>query len=179
MACTSLNINLGLFLTTSPWESTPSKSFDGKTVTHTTSGPNPGIAVQKGMQSLFHQQLNNHTLSYGVLGNKFLVILDVEGGAGSSTRTVTLVNFDTMTEVPVFTVLASSNAVALPVLNPSQGSGSVFLAYGQDGTQQTSVAIYRSDNADVLCSLGAPIIATGGNQGGGECNDRHHSLLDR
>ena len=165
MACTPLNIDPGLFLTTNPWESTPSKSFDGKTVTHTTSGPNPGISVQKGMLSVFHQQLNNHTLSYGVLGNKFLVILDVEAGGGSSTRHVSLVNFATMTEVPVLTVLASSNAVALPVVNPSQGSGSVFLAFGQDGTQLTSVAIYRSDNADVLCSLGAPIVATGETKG--------------
>lgn len=161
MACTPLNIDVGLFLTTNPWESTPSKSFDGKTVTHTPGGPNPGITVTKGPQTVFHQQLNNHTLFYGVLGNKFLVILDVEGGGGLSTRHVSLINFDTMTEVPVLTVLANSNAVALPVLNASQGSGSVFLAYGQDGTQQTSVAIYRSDNAGVLCSLGAPIIATG------------------
>src|SRR5438552_2867871 len=88
MACTPLNIDVGLFLTTNPWESTPSKSFDGKTVTHTPGGANPGITVTKGPQSLFHQQLNNHTLSYGVLGNKFLVILDVEGGGGSSTRHV-------------------------------------------------------------------------------------------
>ena len=62
MACTSLNIDPGLFLTTNPWDSSPSRSFDGKTVTLTTAGPNPGIAVQKGMQSLFHQQLNNHRL---------------------------------------------------------------------------------------------------------------------
>ncbi|CAD6556850.1 hypothetical protein LMG28727_06211 [Paraburkholderia kirstenboschensis] len=161
MACTPLNIDNGLFITTSPWEQTASKSFDGKTVTWTSAGANPGIIVQKGAQSVFHQQLSNHTLHYGVLGNKFLVILDVEGGVGASTRSVSLVNFDTMTEVPVLSVLASSNAVALPVVNPSQGSGSVFLAYGQDGTQQTSVGIYRSDNAAVLCSLGAPIIATG------------------
>jgi hypothetical protein len=165
MACTPLNIDPGLFLTTSPWETTASKTFDGKTVTRTTSGPNPGITVTKGAQSVFHQQLNNHNLSYGVLGNKFLVILDVEAGGGPSTRTVTLVNFATMTEVPVLTVLASSNAVALPVVNPSQGSGSVFLAFGQNGTEQTSVAIFRSDNADVLCSLGAPIVATGETKG--------------
>ena len=165
MACTPLNIDPGLFFTTNPWETTPSKSFDGKTVTHTPGGPNPGISVQKGAQSLFHQQLNNRSLSYGVLGNKFLLILDVEGGGGSSTRSVSLVNFDTMTEVNLLTVLASSNAVPLPVVNPSQGSGSVFLAFGQDGTQLTSVGIYRSDNAGVLCSLGAPIIATGETKG--------------
>jgi hypothetical protein len=165
MACTPLNIDSGLFFTTNPWETTPSKIFDGKTVTHTSGGPNPGISVQKGMLNVFHQQLNNRSLFYGVLGNKFLVILDVEGGAASSTRRVSLVNFDTMTEVPVLTVLASSNQVPLPVVNPSAGSGSVFLAYGQDGTQQTSVGIYRSDNAAVLCSLGSPIVATGETKG--------------
>lgn len=171
MACTPLTIDTGLFFTTNPWETTPSKTFDGKTVTLTTSGPSPGISVQKGALSFFHAKLNNHTLSYGVLGNKFLVILDVEGGGGSSTRTVSLANFDTMTEVPVLTVLASSNAVPLPVVNPSQGSGAVFLAYGQDGTQLSSVAIYRSDNAKVLCSLGAPIIATGETKGEATATD--------
>jgi hypothetical protein len=165
MACTPLSIDPGLFLTTNPWETTASKSFDGKTVTRVSSGPNPGISVQKGAQSLFHQQLNNHTLSYGVLGNKFLLILDVEAGGGPSTRSVSLVNFDTMTEVNVLTVLASSNAVLLPVVNPSQGSGAAFLAFGQDGTQQTSVGIYRSDNGKPICSLGAPIIATGETKG--------------
>ena len=166
MACTPLNIDLGLFLTTNPWETTPTKSFDGKTVTNATSGPNPGIAVQKGMQSIpFHTLLANRTLSYGVLGNKYLLILDVEGGGGSSTRRVSLVNFDTMTEVPLFTVLASSNAVPLPVVNASQGSGSVFLAFGQDGTQLTSTAIYRSDNGAVLCALGFSFQATGETKG--------------
>lgn len=171
MACTALTIDVGLFITASPWETTPSKSFDGKTVTHTTSGPNPGISVQKGASSLFHSQLANRNLFYGVLGNKYLVILDAETGAGTSTRYVSLVNFDTMSEVSILTVLASSNAVALPVVNPSQGSGSAFLAYGQDGTQQTSVAIHRSDNGVVLCSLGSPIVATGQTVGEATASD--------
>ncbi len=161
MDCNPLNIDTGLFFTTSPWEQTPSKSFDGKTVTQTTSGPNPGIVVQKGAQSVFHSQLANRQLHYAVLGNKYLVILDVETGVGLSQRWISLVNFDTMNEVPILNVLANSNAAALPVVNPSPGSGSAFLAYGQDGTQQTSVAIYRSDNGNVLCSLGSPIVATG------------------
>ncbi|MDQ3665822.1 MAG: hypothetical protein M3410_04320, partial [Acidobacteriota bacterium] len=90
MACTPLNIDVGLFFTASPWETSPSKTFDGKIVTHTNSGPNPGILVQKGPQSVFHPKGPNRNLSYGVLGNKFLVILDVETGAGSSTRWVSL-----------------------------------------------------------------------------------------
>jgi hypothetical protein len=171
MACTPLSIDTGLFFTASPWETTPSKSFDGKTVTYTASGQNPGILVQKGAQSVFHQRLANRNLLYGVLGNKFLLILDVETGAGSSTRWVSLINFDTMTEVPVLTVLASSSAVALPVVNQSAGSGTVFLAYGQDGTQQTSVAIYRSNNGSVLCSLGAPIVASGQTAGEATATD--------
>lgn len=165
MACTPLNIDAGLFLTSSPWETTPSKSFDGKTVTNTTSGPSPGISVQKGASSLFHARLANRTLHYGVLGNKFLVILDVEGGAGPSTRWVSLVNFDTMTEIPLFSVLASSNAIPLPVVNPSQGGGTVFLAYGQDGTNHTSTAIYRSDHGKVLCALGFSFAPTGQTSG--------------
>jgi len=54
MACTPLAIDIGLFYTANPWEQTPSKSFDAKTVTLTTAGPNPGILVQKGTQNLFH-----------------------------------------------------------------------------------------------------------------------------
>src|SRR5947209_18046108 len=132
MACIPLNIQPGLFITVAPWLANPSTSFDGKTVTLITAGPNPGISVQQGTNSLFHAQLPNRTLRYMVLGNKFLVILDTEGGAGLSTRVVSLVNFATWSEVPILTVLASSNAIALPVVNPSQGNGSVFLAYGQD-----------------------------------------------
>lgn len=95
-----------------------------------------------------------------VLGNKYLLILDVESIAGSGARRVSLVNFDTWTEVPILTVNASSS-VPLPIVNPSQSNGAVFLVFGQDGTQHTNVAIRRSNNGDVLCSLGAPIIPTG------------------
>ena len=170
MACTPLSIDLGLFFTTSPWEQTATRSFDGKTVTYTSGGPNPGISVQRGASSLFHAQLGNRSLSYGVLGNKYLLLLDVETGAGTSTRTVSLVNFDTFTEITLLTVLAISNAVPLPVLNPSAGSGSAFLLYGQDGTQQIGVAIYRSDNGVALCTLGS-ITASGQTAGEATATD--------
>jgi hypothetical protein len=165
MACTPLNIQNGLFITTSAWQNAPSASFDGKTLTLAAGGPNPGLSVQQGANSVFHAQLANRTLRYQVLGNKYLVILDTEAGPGASTRSVSLVNFATFTEVAILTVLASSNAVALPVVNPSQGNAAVFLAYGQDGTQHTAVAIHRSDNGAVLCPLGAPIIPTGETRG--------------
>lgn len=161
MACTPLDIQVGYFYNTGNWDNTPSQSFDGKTLTLTTSGPNPGISVQQGPKSVFHAQLSNRTLSYMVLGNKYLVILDMEGGGGASTRWVSLVNFATWTEVPILNVLASSNQVPPPIVNPSPGNGVVFLAYGQDGTQQTSVAIFRSDNGDTLCPLGFTIVPTG------------------
>ena len=170
MVCTPLSIDTGLFITASPWEAAASKNFDGKTVTRTTTGPNEGILVQKGAQSIFHPQGLNRNLLYGVLGNKFLVILDVVTAAGPSTRGLSLINFDTMTEVPVLSVLAGSSAVALPVVNPSIGSGTVFLAYGQDGTQQTSVAIYRSDNRMPLF-FGLNNIATGQTAGEATATD--------
>jgi len=160
MACTPLNIQPGLFINVAPWINAPNTSFDGKTLTLTIGGASPGLSVQQGTQYVFHSLLPNRALHYMVLGNKYLVILDVETGAGPSTRAVSLVNFSNWTEVPILTVLASSNAVALPVVNPSQGNGAVFLAFGQDGTQQTSIAIWRSDNGAALCSLGS-IIATG------------------
>jgi hypothetical protein len=161
MACTPLNIQNGLFITSSVWSNAPSTSFDGKTLTLAAGGPNPGLSVQQGPNSIFHAQLANRSVRYQVLGNKFLVILDTEQGAGPSTRSVSLVNFANWTEVPILSVLASSNAVALPIINPSQGNAAVFLAFGQNGTEHTAVAIHRSDNGDVLCSIGASIIPTG------------------
>jgi len=161
MACTPLNIQAGLFINVVNWSNAPSANFGGKTLTLTAGGPNPGILVQQGAKSLFHAQSANRSLFYMVLGTNFLVILEVDTGVGPSTRTVSLVDFSTWTEVVILSVLASSNAVGLPVVNPSQGNGSVFLAYGEDGTQLTSTAIYRSDNGKVLCSLGFSFIATG------------------
>jgi hypothetical protein len=160
MACTPLGIQVGFFINTNAWSNAPSASFDGKTLTLTAGGANPGIVVQQGGNSIFHAQLANRTLRYMVLGTKYLAILDIDTGGGSSTRYVSIVNFTTWTEVNILTVLASSNAVQLPQVNPSMGNGIAFLAYGQDGTQQTSVGIYRSDNGNILCSLGS-IIPTG------------------
>jgi hypothetical protein len=160
MACTPLNIQNGLFVP-SVWSTALSTGFNGGTVTYTPGGPSPGIVVQKGSQSVFHAQLGNQTLKYMVLGNEYVLILAVDTGAGPSTRNVSLVNFATSSEVNVLTVLASSNAVPLPFVAGSPGNASVFLAFGEDGTQLTSVAIYRSNDGAALCSLGAPIMATG------------------
>lgn len=161
MSCTPLPITPGLFLTASIWENAPNKTFDGKSLTLAAGGPNPGLSVQQGSKSIFHAQLANRTLRYQVLGNKFLVILDMET-TSPSTRHVSLVDFTktTWTEVNILTVSASS-ATALPIVNASQGNGVIFLAYGQDGTNHTSVGIRRSDNGDTLCFLGAPITPSG------------------
>jgi len=161
MSCTPLNIQSGLFITVTAWSKALSATFDGKPLPSPPGGANPGLSVQQGAKSLFHPLLSTRSLSYMVLGNKYLVILDMESGAGASTRWLSLVDFSTWTEVNILTVTASSNAIPPPIVNPSQGNASVFLAYGQDGTQHTSVAIHRSDNADVLCALAAPIVPTG------------------
>src|SRR5215210_8377293 len=98
MACIPLNIQNGFFITASVWQNAPNTSFDGMTLILTAGGPNPGLSVQQGTNSLFHAQLANRTLRYQVLGNKYLVILDIEVGAGlPSTRRVSLVNFATWT----------------------------------------------------------------------------------
>nr|MBA2559234.1 choice-of-anchor D domain-containing protein [Propionibacteriales bacterium] len=158
MVCTPLPVDNGAFLNTNPWESTATKTFDGKTVTLTPGGPNPGLSIQKGASSHFHPLLAQHQILYAVLGNKWLAINDHETGIGLTTRYISVFNFDTMNEVNVITVSATS--AQQPVLLPSP-AGSMFLAYGQDGTQLTAVGIYRSDNGALLCGLGAPIVATG------------------
>jgi hypothetical protein len=160
VACTPLDVKIGSFLTGTAWSNSPSTTFDGKTVTYDAGGSNPGITVQGPTGSVSHDQLQGRLLKYLVLGTpqKFLVILDVETGLGQ--RRLSLVDFTTWTEVPILNVLAAST-VTLPVVNASQGNGSVFLAYGQDGTSHTSVAIYRSDNGEALCSLGSVFMPTG------------------
>ena len=156
MACTALNIQSGLFINADPWDTAANKSFDGKNLTLT----NSGLTVQQGGNSVFHQKLNNHSLSYKVLGNKYLVILDMEASNVLGTRRVSLVNFQTWTEIPILDVGADS-ATAPPIVNQSQGNGCVFMVFGQDGTQQTGLSIRRSDDGAVMLSLGGPIIPTG------------------
>ncbi len=157
MACTPLGVDVGGFFTSEPWSNAPSATFDGKTITLDSAG----LVVAQGANSVFHQRLAGRNILYRVLGTKFLVILDVETGAGPTQRSVSVVDFATWTEKNVLTVLASSSAVALPVVNRSAGAGSAFLGYGQNGTEHTSVAIYRSDTGVPLCSIGAPIVPTG------------------
>lgn len=171
MACTPLSIQSGLFLTVTAWSTALSATFDGKTLTFTPGGANPGISVQQGSKSIFHPNLGNRSLSYMVLGNKYLVILDMESGPGPSTRWLSLIDFSTWTEVPILSVTASSSAIARPVVNPSQGNANAFLAYGQDGTQHTSVAIYRSDKGTVLCALPAPFVTSGQTTGEATATD--------
>lgn len=155
MSCTPLDIATGLFITNEDWSKDAKKPFDAnsKTVELTPAG----ISVKQGGNLVSHQLLTNHELLYRVLGDKYLVILDVEKSVSSTDRTLSVVDFSKWTEVTVVKVTAISSNTPLPVVNRSQGNGSVFLAYGQDGTQQTSVGIYRSDNGEPLCFLGSII----------------------
>ncbi len=165
MVCIPLNIINGLFITIEDWDSSPSKSFDGKTLTLTTNSSANGISIQEGSKSIFHPQTAGHKLKYRVLGRKYLVILDT-GPGNPSTRSLSVVDFSKWIEVMILGVTAA-NSIAPPIVNRSQGSptdplaGTVFLAWGSNGTQATGVGIYRSDNGNVLCSLGSPIIPTG------------------
>lgn len=161
MPCSPLNIQNGLFTTSSFWLNASSANFDGKTLTYNAGGAYPGLSVTQGTKSVFHAQLNGRTVKYMILGSpqKYLVILDIETTT-PSTRRVSLVDFSTWTELLIFDVLADSTA-ALPVINQSLGNGSVFLGYGQNGTEHTDVAIYRSDNGKVLCPLGFSFVPTG------------------
>jgi hypothetical protein len=161
VACTPLIISTGPFQFNFNWMNSPSTTFDGgtKTVTQTTSGVNPGIVVAQGTKSLAHSQLPGHILHYMLLGGlpnsfaaaKYMLILDIDANnAALQARQVSLVDFSRWGETNLFTVQATSS-VLLPVVNPSPGNGSVFLAYGQDGSNQTDVAIYRSDNGIRVC----------------------------
>jgi von Willebrand factor type A domain/Abnormal spindle-like microcephaly-assoc'd, ASPM-SPD-2-Hydin len=155
MACTPLSIQTGFFINTQPWDNSPNNTFGGKTLTLNTAG----LTVQQGAHSVFHSRGLNHNILYMILGGQFLVILDMPTDPGPQTRFLNLVDFSTWTETNILMVSADST-VPPPVVNPSMGNGCVFMAFGQDGTQQTALAIYRSDNGGVLCSVGS-IVPTG------------------
>ena len=161
MACNPLNIQTGSFITSSNWLNAPSATFDGKTLTLSAAG----LAVSQGANNRFHPVAAGRTLKYQILGTpqKYLLILDVETGPGANTRTVTLMDFTVpgWNEVLLYSVLASSTAIPLPTVFPSQGNGNAFLTDASNGTEVTNASIRRSDNGDVLCALGFTFIATG------------------
>lgn len=166
MACTPLAIGVGLFIDASStsWSSAPSTSLGGKTVTRTTTGGSPGITVQMaGKTPVFHALLAGHVLKYMFFGSdNNLLILDSETGGGPIQHRVLVVNFTgaAITERLILTGLASSSAVPPPNVQFSQGTGSAVLVFNSTGTEIQNLAIYRSDNGDLLCPGPPPFVAT-------------------
>jgi hypothetical protein len=166
MSCPPTVIANGLFIDVNSiaWSTAPSQTAGTRSVTRTASG----ITATGPTGSVFHPTVAGYTSKYMFFGgDNFLVLLDIEGSAGSSTRRVSLVDFTTTppNEVPILMVGASSNAVPPPNIQYSQGNGAAFLVFASDGSQITNCAIRSSIDGDVLCAGPPPFIATGETQG--------------
>jgi hypothetical protein len=117
---------------------------------------------------VFHATLGSNNSKYMVLGEEgHVLILESTTAAGPITHRVTSVDFTTAppTERLVLTGIASSGAVPPPVVQHSQGSGSVFMIFSSSGTQVQHLAMHRSGNGEVVCAGPPPFVPTGETRG--------------
>ena len=67
-----------------------------------------------------------------------------------------------------------------PVVHQSAGSGSAFVIWSSSGTEIQNLAIFRSDNGNVLCSRPGAVRVDRRDEGrAGHADDRDHSFLGR
>jgi hypothetical protein len=158
MDCTPLDIRTGNFSDAGNWLTASPKTFDDKKLTLNSNG----LLVEGETGEHNIPLLPNHTLSYQVLGHKFLLVLDNEVGLDVSTRRVLVLNFETWQEEEVFTIPPAGNNTDLPVIKPSRTSGTVFLGYGTNlDEERAMLGIYRSDNGAKICPSNGTLTATG------------------
>lgn len=115
---------------------------------------------------MFHATLG--TSKYMMFGSgNYVLILESEEGVGPIQHWVSLIDFTgaVPVEVPIMSVLTPGAATPPPHIERSQGSGSAFLVYASDGDDTVGVAIYRSNNGEILCPGLPPFHAEGETQG--------------
>jgi len=160
-----LTINAGLFRTDVNWDGTNSTKTtpNGTTVSKTAAG----ITISKaGHSSYFISDPANFNLSYMTFGDHIWILYN-ETNAGPVTRTVTLIkdNGANFSEINLLSVLATSNAVDIPVIQPSQVTGDVFLMYAANGSgalaDLVGTGIFNSFTGANLCMGPGPFHPTG------------------
>lgn len=157
---TPLIVETGLFVGTSGWSSAPSASSSSgdKSVEIT----EHGISVESPVDDSFFPLTGN--ISHMFFGSdEYLLILTESTAVGPVDRRVSVVDFtDSHLELQnILDVVAGGFDVPLPVVQHSRGTGSAFLIYASDGTVLRHLAIHRSDNGEVLCSVIPPIDSEG------------------
>lgn len=156
------------FFIAAAWSTGPLATVGAVKVERITTGPFPGIAVTGPTGSVFHTTLAGNVSRYVVFGSPARVlILESTTAAGPVTHRVSVVDLNAAPpqELPILAGTASSAAVQLPVVQHSQGSGSVFLIYSSSGTQVQNLVMRRSDDGKVLCPGPPPFVATGETRG--------------
>lgn len=160
-----LTINPGLFRTDVNWNGTNSSATtpNGTTVNKTATA----ISIARAGHTTYSiPKPATSNLAYMTFVDHIWILYN-ETNAGPVTRTVTLIkdNGTTFSEVSILMVLATSNAVDIPVIQPSQMSGDVFLIYGANGTGATAdlvgTSIRNSFTGDSICAGPPPFHPTG------------------
>lgn len=160
MGCIPLKIQPGPFETINKksWSNAPSTVKGDKKVTLNSNG----IQITTAAGTLYHQTVGGYTSKYMFIGsNNYLLLLDMQDPLSQVNieYRVYVVNFSAgaPTERLLITVL-SPKSMDPPCIEPSQGTGTVFLVYtigansNSQLTEYTNTAIYRSDNGDKLLS---------------------------
>ena len=158
----SLAIEEGLFIA-GEWINAPSSSSGDVTVDLN----EQGITVTGPNGSLTHLGAANTTLRYMIYGADHVLILDTLGSIGPITRRVTSVDFNTVppTERMILTGGSSGPDIPPPVVQFSQGEGSVFMIYSSSGTQLQNLAMYESENGNAIFAGPPSFAATGETRG--------------
>ncbi|WP_299736484.1 hypothetical protein [uncultured Roseobacter sp.] len=158
----SIAVEEGLFIA-GEWTNAPSGSSGDVTVEMNAQG----ITVTGPNGSLTHLGAANTTLRYMIYGNDHVLILDTLGSIGPITRRVTSVDFTTVppSERMILTGGSSGPNIPAPVVQFSQGDGSVFLIYSSSGTQLQNLAMYESRTGEAIFAGPPSFMATGETRG--------------
>ncbi|WP_299408625.1 hypothetical protein [uncultured Roseobacter sp.] len=158
----SIAVEEGLFIA-GEWTNAPSSSSGDVTVEMNAQG----ITVTGPNGSLTHLGAANTTLRYMIYGNDHVLILDTLGSIGPITRRVTSVDFTTVppSERMILTAGSSGPNIPAPVVQFSQGDGSVFLIYSSSGTQLQNLAMYESRTGEAIFAGPPSFMATGETRG--------------
>jgi hypothetical protein len=161
MTCTPFTLQAGLFINASQavWNNFNEAPVAGKSVSYsggtlTVNGPNG---------STFFTPVANQTVRHRFFGTgNFLAVLFVDTGPGLGNRIMHIIDFTTPSITSHQVIFISANSTTpLPFLQSSQGTGAACLVGAPTSSGIAGLAIFRSDNAALLCAGPPPFTPTG------------------